>query len=156
VDGIEGDDTAGQVEFAEQPLCGGDFGGLLVTLHRCQHQAGIHSEGMQHLGRLAVGDIVEASPQRLAIKREAAVRRLAGSFPQAGGVTAEHLLDRSRVEALKDVADGGMGRGPLPMQAEGGVQPAAMHPYEGLDGAEGIAAGDHGKDGKQQDIGQFV
>jgi hypothetical protein len=31
-----------------------------------------------------------------------------------------------------------------------------MHLDEGLDGAEGIATGDHGEDGEQQNIGQLV
>ena len=42
------------------------------------------------------------------------------------------------------------------MQAERGVQPPAVHSDEGLDGAEGIAAGDDGKNGEQQNIGQLV
>ncbi len=37
-----------------------------------------------------------------------------------------------------------------PAQAERGVQLTAMHPDEGLDGAEGIAAGDHGEDREQR------
>jgi hypothetical protein len=44
----------------------------------------------------------------------------------------------------------------LPAQTEGGVQPAAMHLDKGLDRAEGIATGDHGEDGEQQNIGQLV
>ena len=42
---IEGDDAVRDMEFAEQLLRGGDF-----------------VEGVQHLGRLAIGEIVEASP----------------------------------------------------------------------------------------------
>ena len=59
-------------------------------------------------------------------------------------MAAEHPLDGLRIETLKDVADRGMGGRTLPVQAEGGVQPATVHLDEGLDGAEGIAAGDHG------------
>ena len=75
---------------------------------------------------------------------------------QGGGVASEHLLDRLRIETLQDVADGGMGGCALPVQAEGGIQSATVHLDERLDGAEGIAAGDHGKDGEQQKIGQLV
>ena len=75
---------------------------------------------------------------------------------QGGGVASKHLLDRLRIETLQDVADGGMGGCALPVQAEGGVQSATVHLDERLDGAEGIAAGDHSKDGEQQKIGQLV
>ena len=49
-----------------------------------------------------------------------------------------------------------MGGCALPVQAEGGIQSATVHLDERLDGAEGIAAGDHGKDGEQQKMGQLV
>ena len=100
---------------------------------------------MQHLGRLTIMEIVEASPECLPIKRDGSPRRIGRSVMQCGGVTAEHPLDRLRIETLKDIADCGMGGRTLPVQAEGGIQPTTMHLDEGLDGAEGIAAGDHGE-----------
>ena len=75
---------------------------------------------------------------------------------QGGGVVSEHLLDSLRIEALQDVADGCMGGSALPVQAEGSIQSTTVHLDEGLDGAEGIAAGDHSKDGEQQKIRQLV
>jgi hypothetical protein len=75
---------------------------------------------------------------------------------QAGGVLAENLLDRLRIEALKDIPDGGMGGGAPPVQTEGGVQATAMHLDEGHDGAIGIAAGDDGKDREQQNMLQLI
>lgn len=54
-------------------------------------------------------------------------RSVLPSILPAGDVTPEHLFDRSRIEALKDVADGGGRQGTLSRQAEGGIQPAAMH-----------------------------
>jgi hypothetical protein len=71
-------------------------------------------------------------------------------------VSAENLLDRLRIEALEDVANGGVGRRTLPVQAEGGVQSATMHFGESRDGTIGIGAGDDGKDGEQQNMGQLV
>jgi hypothetical protein len=156
VDGIERDGAVSNQEFFEQLLCRGDFVGLLVDLDVRQDQAGFDIESVQHLGCLAVGEVVEASPQRLAVECDGSMRRVAGTFLQGGGMTAEYLFDRGGIEALKDIANGGMGRGTLPVQAAGGVQPAAMHRDEGLDGAEGIASGDHGEDREQQDIGQLV
>ena len=71
-------------------------------------------------------------------------------------MAAERLLDVLWIETLKDVADGGVGGRALPVQAERGVQPAAVHSDEGLDRTKGIAAGDDGKNGEQQNIGQLV
>ena len=68
-------------------------------------------------------------------------------------MTAEHLLDCLRVQALQDVTNRRVRRRTLPAQAECGVQLATMHFDEGLDGAERIAAGDHGEDREQQDVG---
>ena len=122
MDGIGRDGAVGNLEFAEQPLCRGDFVGLLVDLNVRQDQAGFDIEGVQHLGCLAVGEVVEASPQRLAVECNGSTRGIAGAVLQTGCVTAEHLLDRSGIETLKDVANGGMGRRTFPAQAEGDVQ----------------------------------
>ena len=63
----------------------------------------------------------------------------------AHSVQPSRCLDLLRIQTLKDVADRDLGGRTLPVQAEGGVQQETVHPDEGLDGAEGIAAGDHGK-----------
>ena len=156
VHGVEGDDAVGELEFAEQLLRGGDFVGLLFDIDMGEDQAGFDVECMQQLGCLAVVEVVETSPERLAIQRDAAPRGIGFGIPQISGVAAEYLLDGLRIEALQDIADRGMSGGTLPAQAEGGVQPAAMHLDEGLDRTEGIATGHHGEDGEQQDIGQLV
>ena len=121
-----------------------------------QDQAGFDVECVQQLGCLAVVEVVETSPKRLPIQRDAAPRWIGCGIPQTSGVAAEHPLDSLCVEALEDIANGGMGGRTLPAQTEGGVQPPAMHFDEGLNGAEGIATGDHGEDGEQQNIGQLV
>src|ERR1700687_3020260 len=107
---------------------------------------------MQHLGRLTIIEIVETSPECLPprfrggrLPRDGSPRRIGCGVTQSGGMAAEHPLDLLRIETLKDVADRGMGWRTLPAQAEGGVQPATVHLDKGLDGAEGIAAGDDGK-----------
>jgi hypothetical protein len=110
-----------------------------------QDQSGFDVESMQHLGRLTIIEIVEASPECLPIERDGSPRRIGSGVTQSGGMAAERPLDRLRIETLKDVANRGMGGRTFPVQAERGVQPATVHFDEGLDGAEGIAAGDHGK-----------
>jgi hypothetical protein len=114
VQGIERDDAVRNLEFAKQLLRGGDLVGFLCDVDVRQDQSGVGVESMQQLGGLAVAEIVEASPQRLPIQRDGASRWIGCGIPQTSGVAAEHLLDWLRIEALQDVADGGMGRGALP------------------------------------------
>ena len=66
--GIQGDDALCDLEFTKQLLCGRDLVGLLVDIDVCQNQAGFGIESVQHLGRLVVGKIVEASPERFSIQ----------------------------------------------------------------------------------------
>ena len=150
---VQGDDAVRDVEFLEQPLRGGDLVGFLRDIEVRQDQAGFGVECVQQLGRLAVAEIVETAPQRLAVERDAAACR---SGRESGGVPAEHLLDGLRVEAREDVANGGMSGRALPAQPEGGVEPAAVDGDERLDGSEGVPAGDDGEDREQQNMGQLV
>ncbi len=121
-----------------------------------RNHAGFDLQSVQDLRRFAVVETVETAPERLPIEHDAASRRTSCSVPQTSSVAAKDLLDRLRIEALEDVANGGMDRCTLPMQAEGGVQPAAVHSEESFDGTEGIASGDHGEDGERQNMGQLV
>ena len=74
--GIEGNDAVRDIEFAEQLLRGGDFVGLFLDIDVRQDQTGFDVEGVQHLGRLAIVEIVEASSECLAIDRDDASRRI--------------------------------------------------------------------------------
>ena len=154
--GIKGDDAVRDMEFAEQLLRGGDFVGLIRDIDVCQDETGFDVEGVQHLGRLAVGEIVEAPSECLAINRDDTSRRIGNGAAQTSGVLAENLLDRLGFKALEDVSNRGMGWGTPPVQTEGGVQSAAVHFDEGHDGTVGIAAGYDSKDRKQQDMLQLV
>jgi hypothetical protein len=153
---IEGDGAVRNMELAEQLLRGGDLVGLLVDIDMRQDQADFGVERVQQLGCFAVSEIVETSPEHLAIKRDGGSRRPGHTVQKARGMTAEGPLDGRRIKALQDVANGGMGRRALPAQTEGGVQPAAVHRDEGLDGAIRVATGDHGKDREQHNVGQLI
>ena len=146
----------GDVEFVEQPLRGGDLVRFLLDIDVGQDQTGPGVECVQQLGRLAIAEIVEAAPQRLAVERDAASRRIGRLARQTGGVQAENLLDGLRVEALEDVANGGMGGRTLPAQPECCVQLDAVDLDEGFDGSKGVPAGHHGEDREQQDMVQLV
>jgi hypothetical protein len=65
--GIEGDDAVRDMEFAEQLLRGGDFVGLFRGIDVCQDETGFDVEGVQHLGRLAIGEIVEWRMYRIEV-----------------------------------------------------------------------------------------
>ncbi len=97
------------MEFAKQLLRGGDFVGLFRDIDVCQDETGFDVEGVQHLGRLAVGEIVEASSECLAIDRDDTSRRIGNGAAQTSGVLAENLLDRLGIKALEDVSNRGMG-----------------------------------------------
>jgi hypothetical protein len=65
VHGVERDDAVAHLQFAEQLLGCGDLIGLCLDVDMRQDQAGFDVESVQHLGRLAVIEIVEASPECL-------------------------------------------------------------------------------------------
>ena len=90
--GIKGNDAVRDIEFAEQLLRGGDFVGLFLDIDVCQDETGFDVEGVQHLGRLAIGEIVEASSECLAVDRDDASRRIGNGAAQTSGVLAENLL----------------------------------------------------------------
>jgi hypothetical protein len=69
VHGVERDDAAGKLKFAEQLLRGGDLIGLLRDIDMRQDQAGLDVESVQQLGGLTIVEIVEASSECLAIER---------------------------------------------------------------------------------------
>ena len=70
VHGVERDDAAGKLKFAEQLLRGGDLVGLLRDIDMRQDQAGLNVESVQQLRGLAIVEIVKASPECLAIDRD--------------------------------------------------------------------------------------
>ncbi len=112
--GVERDDAVGDLEFAEQLLCGGDFVRLFLDIDMSQDQAGFDVKCVQQLGCLAVVEVVKASPERLPIQCHAAPRWIGCGIPQTSGVAAEHLLDGLWIEALEDIANGGMSGCTLP------------------------------------------
>ena len=119
VHGVEGDDAMRDMKFAEQLLRGGDFVGLVRDIDVRHDETGFDLEGVQHLGRLAVGEIVEASSERLAIDRDDTSRRIGNGVAQTGGVLAENLLDGLGFKALENVSNRGMGGGAPPVQTQG-------------------------------------
>src|SRR4051794_18447721 len=143
-------------EFAQQLLGGGDLVGFLVDIDMPQDQASLGIECVQQLSSLAAPEMVETAPERLAIQRDNALRKVNRTVQKTHRMPAESLFDGLRVQALQDGANGGMGGCALPAQTEGGVQPVEVDRHEGFDRAVGVAAGNHAKDRKQQNLGQLI
>ena len=106
---------------------------------------------------LAIGEIVEASSECLAVDRDDAARRIGKGAAQTSGVLAENLLDRLGFKALEDISNRAYGLGyAASADRKAAFNLAAVHFDEGHDGAVGIAAGDDSKDREQQDMLQLV
>jgi hypothetical protein len=153
---IERNEMTGNAELSEQGLHGRDLIGFVANVDMGEHERGVGGERAEHLGGGAVIEVVEAAPKRLAIEGNAGLSGPCACGLQKGGMAAEDVLDRVRVEPLKNVADGSMGGRAVPAQSEEGIQAAAMDVDEGDDATIRVAAGHDGEDGKQQHVGQLV
>ena len=154
---IKRDESAGRdTEFGEQCLSGGDLVGFLLDVDVGEHQGGVGGERAQHLCGGAIMESVEAAAERFTIQRDGAPSTAPAGCLQQGSMAAERPLHRRRVEPLQDVADGGVGGCPPPLQAERRIQSAPMHVDEGHNAPIRVAACHHGEDGEQQHMGQLV
>jgi hypothetical protein len=134
------------VEFVQQLLDRRYLVGLLADLEMRQQQVGTGVECVQHLRRFAVGEVIEAALEGLAIKGEDAQPGLGAPGLQAGSMPAEHMFDRSWIKALENVADGGMSWRTFPVQTKSRVQVGAVDTDERYDTPKRICPGHHGKD----------
>jgi hypothetical protein len=142
---IEGDGAVRDIEFAKQLLCGGTLVGLLIDLDMRQDQTKLGVERVQQLCCLRS---LKLSKLRLSTLPSSAMVCREGPLAPSRRPAAWRRKTCStilRIEALEDVANGGMGWRALPAQTEGGVQAAAVHRDESFARAIGVAAGDHGE-----------
>ena len=134
------------VEFVQQLLDSRDLGGLLADFEMRQQQVGTRVECVQQLRRFAVGEVIKAALEGLAIKGEDALPGLGATGLQAGSMPAEHMFDRSWIKALENVADGGMSWRTFPVQTKSRVQVGAVDTDERYDTPKRICPGHHGQD----------
>src|SRR5689334_3861355 len=113
---IEGDGGVCERQFVQQLLGGGDLVGFLVDINMRQDQASLGIECVQQLGSFAVSEMVETAPERLAIQRDDALRKVTRTVQKTHRMPAERLFDGLRIQAVEDGANGGVGRGALPAQ----------------------------------------
>ena len=134
------------VEVVQQLLDSRYLVGLLADLEMRQQQVGTGVECVQQLRRFAVGEVIEAALEGLAIKGEDALPGLGATGLQAGSMPAEHMFDRSWIKALENIADGGMSWRTFPVQTKSRVQVGAVDTDERYDTPKRICPGHHGKD----------
>src|SRR5246127_520346 len=82
------------VEFVQQLLDSRYLVGFLADLEMRQQQVGTGVECVQHLRRFAVGEVIEAALEGLAIKGEDARSGLGATGLQAGGTHVRPQLDQ--------------------------------------------------------------
>ena len=71
----------------------------------------IDGKGAEHMRGLAIGEGVEAAPQRLSVDSDEAGRRGAGAV-ETFCMTTKRLLEFVGIELVQDAAHGGVGRRP--------------------------------------------
>ena len=133
------------VEVVQQLLDSRYLVGLLADLEMRQQQVGTGVECVQQLRRFAVGEVIEAALEGLAIKGEDALPGLGATGLQAGSMPAEHMFDRSWIKALENIADGGMSWRTFPVQTKSRVQVGAVDTDERYDTPKRICPSHHGK-----------
>ena len=153
---IDGDHRAGQRKRAEQSLDGRDFIGLFVTVEMRQHQSRVRSKGAQYVRSAAVEEVVEASPQGLAIDRHMTLTFAVRRIVQHGGVAAERSFYRSGIELSQDATDCRVGRSFSPLHAERIAQPSEVNIDEAVDRPIRVGTGDDCQDRKQHDVWQAI
>src|SRR3954453_8635428 len=70
MEGVGGEQRAGQAQLLDHPLRRRDLVALDVDFTVRQQDRRLRGEGAQRLGRLAVGEVVEAALQGLAVERD--------------------------------------------------------------------------------------
>ena len=154
--GIDSDHRTGQRKRAEQSLDRRDFIGLFVAVEMRQHQSRVRSESAKYVRGAAVEEVVEASPQGLAIDRHMTLTRDFGSIVQDGGMPAEHSLDRGRVKLSQNTTDRRVGWCFPPLHAERIAQLGKVNINEAVDRPVGIGASDDRQDREQHDVRQPI
>ncbi len=112
--GVDGDDTAGQSEFADEALDRRDLVGFVVDLYVAEDQRALDIEGTDQVCRLLVSEMIEAAAQGLAVEGNHPQALDSGTFSQDFTMQAENALNVRGLKSLQDIADGRVGRRTAP------------------------------------------
>jgi hypothetical protein len=155
VQGVGGEQDPPQAQLLDQRLGRRDLVALDDLLVR-QDEGRLAGEGAQHLGGGLVVEMVEATPQRLAIQRDDPPPWQGQAVTEMPGMAAEGGLDRGRVERVHEGAQRVDGRRAAETGTKGGVEPRAMHADEQADAAVGGGAREDRQHREQQQGSEAV
>ncbi len=118
---VGGEQHAAQAQLLDHPLGRRDLVALGGDLAVRQQDRRLRGERAERLGRLAVGEVVDAALERLAVERDRRHPAL-GARQQAGGVPAERPFQGGAVEVLQHGVQGVDRRRPPQGEAEQRVE----------------------------------
>jgi hypothetical protein len=128
---------------AKQSLDCRDFIGLFVAVEMRPHQSRVESEGAEYVRGAAVKEVVEASPQGLAIDHHMTLTSAVRCIVQHGGMATERSFDRSGIELSQDATDRRVSGSFPPPHAERIAQPGEVNIDEAVDRPIRVGAGDN-------------
>ena len=140
--GIQREDPPAQSQRFDQLLGGRDLVGLLLDRDMPEDELLGMGKRAQYLRRPLVGHGIKAALERLAIDGDTVlgVVTLRGQRRTMRSKRGFHCFGR---ELDEGIADGRMGRCPLPLEPQPGVEPHAVGSGEARDLAVGIGSGEH-------------
>ena len=154
--GIDREDDAGQAQVPDQGSRALNLRGHIRHLLMAEDQRRVRGEGAEHVGRGAIGQPVEAAPQRLAVQCHGAPRLIRPGAAEVPGMAPEGCFQLLRVERQEQVAQRVDRRRAAQARAEGPVEPVAVDAQEGDDAAVGGRAREHGQHREQQQVGERI
>jgi hypothetical protein len=130
---IGGEEHTGETEFGDQRGHSGNFARRRRDLLVCQDQRGVAGERAQHVRGRLIDQMVEATPQRLAVQRDGAPALYADLLVEVMGMAAESGFEIDRIEREEEIAQGVDRRSAPEVGTKGGVQALPVNRDEGDD-----------------------
>lgn len=109
VHGVEREDAIAKAHGGDQRLRGGDLVRFVVDHLMRENDLMVDGEGAKHMRGFAIGESVEALPQRLSVDSDEAGRRGGAATVETFRMTAKRLLELIGIELSQDSAHGGVG-----------------------------------------------
>jgi hypothetical protein len=148
--GVGGEQHAGQAQLGDHLLGSGDLVALDVDLAVRQQDRRLRGEGAECLGRFAVGEVVEAALQGLAVECHDWHPARFCRRQQAPGVPAKGVFQGVAVNRRQDAAQGVERRRPGQRAAEQRVEHLPALLQEAHDAPVRCRAGEQRQNGEQQ------
>ena len=154
--GIGGEQHAGQAQLGDQRRHGRDLAGRPGHLPVGQDEGGVTGKRAEHMSRFPVVQVIEAAAQRLAIERDGALPGHLDGPVQLLRMAAEGALEIVLVERQEQTAQRVHGRRPSEARPEGSVQAVALDGDEGDDLLVGGRPRQNRENREQQQMAQAI